>query len=148
MRPPSAFRRECIGFNSIAEMARDAEADVRRKIEEEDARKRIEAARAERAKAEEEARIAREASAKALEERRAAEEAARLAKRDERTAEKAANTQLEDAVRLERRADKLDGAAQQSEADLSRGRGEYGSVGSRATRWTWRARTIRVSINR
>ncbi|MFT3987224.1 hypothetical protein [Aestuariivirga sp.] len=117
---------------------RDAEADARRKAEEEDTRKRIEAARAERAKAEEEARVAREASAKALEERRAAEEAARLAKREEKTAEKTANTQLEDAVRLERRADKLDGAAQQSEADLSRGRGEYGSVGSRATRWTYR----------
>lgn len=41
-------------------------------------------------------------------------------------------------MKLERRAAKLEGSAQVSEAELSRGRGDYGSVGSRATFWTWR----------
>jgi chromosome segregation ATPase len=113
------------------------EREARRKAEEEAHAKRMAELKAQREEEDRKAREAREAAAKALEERRQAEEAAAAAKRDERANAKIVNNAIDDAVRMEKRADKLDGAAQASEADLSRGRGDYGSVGSRVTTWTY-----------
>lgn len=100
--------------------------------------KRMAKLKAEREAEEARAKESREVAAKALAERRAAEEAAALARREERQQAKVADATLDDAVRAERRADRLDDASKASEADLSRGRGEYGSVGSRATFWSCR----------
>ena len=117
-----------------------AAAEERRKAEEAAHAKRMAELKEQREEEERKARESREAAAKALEERREAEAAAAVAKKDERAAAKTANNSLDDAVRMEKRADRLDGASQASEADLSRGRGEYGSVGSRVTRWAYTIR--------
>lgn len=117
---------------------RDAEADARRKVEEEEHRKRMAELKAQREEEERQAAASRAAAQKALDERREAEAAAAAAKRDEKSAARDAGNNLDDAVRMEKRANRLDDAAQASESDLSRGRGEYGSVGSRVTTWKWR----------
>lgn len=114
---------------------RDAEDRAKEREEHE---KRMAELKAQREAEEAKAKAAREEAAKALAERRAAEDAAATAKREEKAAAREADNNLEDAVKLERRAVKLEGASQASEAELSRGRGDYGSVGSRATFWTWR----------
>jgi len=124
------------------EAAKKAELDAaeaaRRKIEEEAHVKRMAELKAQRAEEDRKAAESRAAAQKALEERREAEAAAAAAKRDEKAAAREAGNNLDDAVRMEKRADRLDDAAQASESDLSRGRGEYGSVGSRVTTWKWR----------
>lgn len=117
--------------------AEKAASEARRKAEEEAHAKRMAEMKAQREEEERKAKESREAAAKALEERRQAEDAASAAKRDERAAAKVVNNSIDDAVRMEKRADKLDGAAQAPEAELSRGRGEYGSVASRVTTWTY-----------
>jgi hypothetical protein len=89
---------------------------------------------AEEKKAEEARQIAKEEQIK----RWTADEEAKKAGGEERSAKREEKANLTDAVRLEKRADRLDDAAEASDADLSRGRGEYGSVGSLVTRWTWR----------
>lgn len=111
---------------------------AQRKIDEEEHAKKMAKLKEEADEAECQKKEEREKAAKALAERRAAEEAAALAKKDEKVAGREANAQLDDAVRAEKRANRLEDAAQASEADLSRGRGDYGSVGSRVTVWTWR----------
>lgn len=116
----------------------DAALEAQRKAEREAHDKRMAELKAQREAEEAKAKAAREDAQKALAERRAAEDAAAAAKRDEKAAARESDNNLEDAVKLERRAAKLDDAANASEADLSRGRGDYGSVGSRATFWTWR----------
>ena len=116
----------------------DAAETARRKAEEEAHIKRMAELKAQRAEEDRKAAETRVAAQKALEERREAEAAAAAAKRDEKSAAREAGNNLDDAVRLEKRADRLDDAAQASESDLSRGRGEYGSVGSRVTTWKWR----------
>lgn len=117
---------------------RNAEEEARRKAEKEEHDRRMEELKKQREEEEAKARVAREEAAKALAERRAAEEAAAAAKREEKAFGREADHNLEDAVKLERRSAKLEGAANVSEAELSRGRGDYGSVGSRTTFWTWR----------
>lgn len=117
---------------------RDAEEETRRKIEREAHDKRMAELKAQREEEERKAAAARAEAQKALDERREAEDAAKAAKRDERMAARDAGNALDDAVRLDKRAERLDSAAQASESDLSRGRGEYGSVGSRVTIWKWR----------
>lgn len=116
----------------------DAQLEAQRKAEKEAHDKRMAELKAQREEEEAKAKAAREEAAKALQERREAEDAAAAAKRDEKQAAREVNNNLEDAVKLERRSAKLETAANASEADLSRGRGDYGSVGSRATFWTWR----------
>lgn len=116
---------------------RDEEEEARRKQEREEHARRMAELEAQRKAEEEKVRAAREEAAKALTERRQAEEAAAVAKREEKTHAREADNNMEDAIKLERRSAKLEGAAQASEADLSRGRGDYGSVGSRVTYWTW-----------
>jgi len=116
----------------------DAELEAKRKAEREEHDRRMAELKAQREEEEAKAKAAREEAAKALAERRAAEDAAAAAKREEKAAAREADHNLEDAVKLERRSAKLEGAANASEAELSRGRGDYGSVGSRATFWTWR----------
>ncbi len=146
--------REAREANERAEKAREEaraleEARKRQKEQDErdaEQRKKDEAAaaarraelKAQQEAAEKEAREAREKAAAALAERRAAEEAAQAAKKDEKAANREVNNNLDDAVKLEKRANRLDDAAQASEAELSRGRGDYGSVGSRVTVWKWR----------
>jgi actin-related protein len=117
---------------------RNAEEEARRKAEREEHDRKMADLAKQRAEEEAKAKAAREEAAKALAERRAAEDAAAAAKREEKAAEREADHNLDDAVRLERRSAKLEDAANASEAELSRGRGDYGSVGSRATFWTWR----------
>lgn len=117
---------------------RDALEEVRRQKEREAHAAEMAELAKQREEEEAKAKAAREEAAKALAERRAAEEAAAAAKREEKAAAREADNSIEDAVKLERRAAKLEGSAQVSEAELSRGRGDYGSVGSRATFWTWR----------
>lgn len=121
-----------------AKAERDAADEARRKAEKEAHDKRMAELAAERAAEEAKAKAAREEAAKALQQRREAEDAAAAAKREEKQAARDANHNLEDAIKLERRSAKLEGAANAPEAELSRGRGDYGSVGSRATYWTWR----------
>lgn len=123
---------------AAAKAERDAEAEARRKAEEEAHAKRMAELKAQRAEEDRKAAESRVAAQKALEERREAEAAAAAAKRDEKSAARDAGNNLDDAVRMEKRANRLDDAAQASESDLSRGRGEYGSVGSRVTTWKWR----------
>ena len=135
--------REEIEAKARAERAEaDAEADrlaqERRDAEAKAHAEAMEKARVEREQAEMDAREARDRQQKALEERRLADEAAKIAKQQERSAARDEKHNLADAVRTEKRADRLDDSAQASAADLSRGRGEYGSVGSLTTRWTWR----------
>lgn len=116
----------------------DAALEAQRKKEREEHDKRMAELKAQREAEEAKAREAREAAAQALAERRAAEDAAAAAKREEKAAQREVNNNLDDAVRLERRSAKLDDASKVSEAELSRGRGDFGSVGSRVTTWTWR----------
>lgn len=122
---------------AAARAERDAKAEEERRIRREADEKRLAELKAEREEEERKAKEAREARARALEEQRAAEEAARMAKKEEKAADREVNAELESAERLEKRADKLDGAARESASELSRGRGDYGSVGSLATFWTW-----------
>lgn len=88
----------------------------------------------------EERRVAeqRERAQKFLEERRQAEEAAKAAKTDERQAVRDQRITTQEADRTEKKAIRMDDAANASAAELSRGRGDYGSVGSLVTRWTYR----------
>lgn len=116
----------------------DAELEAKRKAEREEHDRRMAELKAQREEEEAKAKAAREDAAKALVERRAAEEAAAAAKREEKEAARTVDNSMEDAVKLERRAAKLETASHASEAELSRGRGDYGSVGSRASFWTWR----------
>lgn len=122
---------------AAARAERDAKAEEERKARMELEQKKLVELRAQREEEERKAKEAREARAKALEEQRAAEEAARMAKKEEKAADREVNAELESAERFEKRADKLDGAARESASELSRGRGDYGSVGSLATFWTW-----------
>ena len=124
---------------AAARAERDAKAEEERRIRREADEKRLAELKAQREEEERKAKEAREARAKALEEQRAAEEAARAAKREEKAADREVSAELQSAERLEKRADRLDGAARESASELSRGRGDYGSVGSLATVWTWRA---------
>lgn len=123
-----------------AAQAAAEEAERRAQREKEEAEHRAKLAELKRQQDEATARATaeREAAKAALDERRKAEEEAAAAKRGEKSAERLSTSNLDAAVRSERRADRLDGAAQAPESDLSRGRGDYGSVGSRVTRWTWR----------
>jgi chromosome segregation ATPase len=122
---------------AAARAERDAKAEEERKARMEAEQKKLAELRAQREEEERKAKEAREARAKALEEQRAAEDAARMAKKEEKAADREVNAELESAERFEKRADKLDGAARESASELSRGRGDYGSVGSLATFWTW-----------
>lgn len=117
---------------------RNEELEIQRKAEREEHDRRMAELKQQREAEEAKAKAAREEAAKALQARREAEDAAAAAKRDEKAATREMDNSMDDAVRLERRAAKLDDASHASEADLSRGRGDYGSVGSRATYWTWR----------
>lgn len=121
---------------------RDAAAEAiraeQRRIEQEAHDNRMAELKAQREEEERKAKESREAAARARQERDEAEAAAAAAKKDEKAAAKETKNSLDDAVRIEKRADRLDNAAQASAAELSRGRGEYGSVGSLTTRWTWR----------
>lgn len=133
-----AERKEREAEEAAAKAEHDKVLEEQRRKEREDHDKRMAELKAQREAEEAKAKAAREEAAKALQERREAEDAAAAAKREEKAAAREVNNNLEDAVKLERRSAKLEGAANASEAELSRGRGDYGSVGSRATFWTWR----------
>lgn len=117
---------------------RDAKDEAERKARAEADAKRLAELKAAREAEEQKAREAREAAAKAREEQAAAETAARAAKAEQREAAKTETEALGQAVRAERRADRLDDAANATDADLSRTRGELGTVGSLARRWVFR----------
>ncbi len=131
-------RREREAAEAAAKAERDAAAEAKRKADEEAHKARMVELKAQREEEERKAAEARAARAKALEDQRAAEEAARAAKREEKTASREVDKEMESADRLEKRADRLDGSARESASELSRGRGDYGSVGSLATTWTWK----------
>lgn len=84
-----------------------------------------------------EAKRLREKAAKERQDQNEAAERAAAAKKDEKVAGKDFNQAYEGAERSEKRADKLDRAAEAGDAELSRGRGELGSVASLASRWTY-----------
>lgn len=119
--------------DEIERKKQDAIRDAEKKAHEE----RMAKLREEREAEEKKALEAREASAKALAERRDAENAASAAKKEERVAGRAADASADDASRMEKKADKIDNVMKGSESELTRGRGEYGSVGSRVSRWTY-----------
>lgn len=127
---------------AAADKARKEEAERQAKedAEREEQRKRDQEAAA---KAKQEREAAEAAAAKAKEEKAAAEKAARDAKekaREEEQAGKAAGKEVKglttEADRNANRADRIENKLEKStEADLSRTRGELGTVGGLARRW-------------
>ena len=133
-----------------AEALKRAAEDARLKQERDEAeqaareeqRKRDDEAMA-KAKAEREAEEAKAATAmaeaaKALEERRDAEEATRVAKAEVKTANRDENAAMGNALREEKRADKIADVIEGPEADLARTRSEHGAVSTLSRRWSSR----------
>jgi chromosome segregation ATPase len=133
---------------------RDAEAaEAKAKAEAAEAERRAAAAKAEAAAAEQRAKEAKEANdreearqaalkAKSEADRARiakveADAAAREAKEEAREANREAVMSTGDALRAEKRAERIDAKAEDAAA-LSRTRGDLGTVGSLAKRWTYR----------
>lgn len=136
----AAEARERAERAAMEERNRAAEAAAREKarIQREEEQRKLDELRAQRAAEQKAADEARARAAEAQAQERAAREAAEAAAKEAKRNDREAKNSLDDALRVERRADRLEGAAQASEAELSRERGELGSVGSLVTRWTWR----------
>jgi hypothetical protein len=128
-----------------AREARDrAEKKVRDEQEAAEREIRLAAERKAEAEAKERRRVADEEAAEAKRkadiakaEQRAAEAAATEAKREEKSAGRDAVRNLDTALRLERQGDRMDTKANAGSAEMSRTRGELGTVGSLAQRWTY-----------
>lgn len=120
----------------IEAKARQARQEAERAAEAE----RLAEVRKHREAEEAKAREAREAAAKAREEQAKAEAAAKAAKQEQREAERDEKATFGQAVRAEKRADRLDESAKASDADLARTRGELGTVGTMARRWTFKVK--------
>lgn len=131
--------REAAAAKAAAEKAeRDAAEETERQARAEADRVRLAELKAQREAEEQRAREAREAAAAARADQQQAEAAAKAAKAEQAEAARHETAALGQAVRAEKRADRLDGAASASDADLSRTRGELGTVGSLARRWVFR----------
>lgn len=110
----------------------DLERQKQRQADEEAAAK----ARAEREKAEQEAEDAKERKRKAAEDAKAAEAEAKGRIQDARVAGREVKHAAGEADRAENRADRADRrAGQTTDAEFSRLRGDYGTVGSLSGRW-------------
>ncbi len=113
----------------------EREADIRRLIREGEERLRLEAQDAREA-AEAEAKAAREKKEEAKGEVKEARAAGREAFAEQREAGREAVKSGQEAARAENRADRIDSKnANATDADKSRTRGDYGSVGSLRRRW-------------
>ena len=118
------------------EAARRQEAEAKTAVEAADAQRRTSAEAAAKSQAEE--RAAKESAAAAKLEQAEAERAAVTARKEQRTARKDEREADDDSARADRKADKADDKATGSAADLSRIRGEAGSVSSQRTFWAFR----------
>jgi len=131
---------------SIKRAAEDArqkqERDEADKLAREEQRKRDEEAmakaKASRESEEAKAEVAKAEAAKALNERRDAEEATRVARADVKTAGRDENAAIANALREEKRADKIADVIEGPDADLARTRSEHGAVSTLGRSWTWR----------
>lgn len=127
-REAAAARQKEIDEAAAAERAAQRKIDEAAAAEAKTNRETEEAAAAE----------AKRQAAKAREEQQQAEEGARAAKRDAKEAGRDEKAAMGAALRTEKRADRMDQAAGASDADMSRNRGELGTVASLARRWTCR----------
>lgn len=94
------------------------------------------AAKADFEAAETELKTAKDAASKALQEQRDAEDKAREAARAVRAATRDVNENLGEALRSEKRADRIETRAE--EPGLGQTRSEYGALGTLSTQWTCR----------
>lgn len=108
-----------------------AKRDAERKAEEEAAKLRRDELKRQEAEHKEAARIA-------AEERREAERAAVEARKEQRTEKRNETEAIDAAIRADKKADKNEDIAGTRPAELSRVRGEAGSVSSLRTFWTFR----------
>jgi hypothetical protein len=118
-----------------AQAAKDAEAQAAQKLIDDAAAAK---AKADREQAEKEAAEAKAKRDAAREEQRKAEDAAAQAKRDERLATRDGKEALDNAVRSEKHADKMESKAEGPDADLARTRSEHGAVSTMSRNWVCR----------
>lgn len=96
----------------------------------------LKTAKADLETAEAELKTAKDAASKALQEQRDAEEQARVSARAVRTAARDVNENLGEALRTEKRADRIETRAE--EPGLGQTRSEYGALSTLSTQWTCR----------
>lgn len=111
-----------------------AEREAQRKADAEAAA----AAKANRQAEEAAALKSKESAAAALKDQREAETAAAAARQDAKSAGRDERSALNEAVREDRRATKIEDKAEGPEADLARSRSEHGAVGTLTRHWTCR----------
>lgn len=147
-----AIEDDRLAKERAARAVADAEAEAQRKVEREAEEARIADAKAKReaeelelarlkALREEEDLKATRARAQAAEFRRdetAGKASVKAATGEVRDATKDTKSLLDQAVRAEKRAGKLDDAAGASDSNLAQTRSDYGSVGTLATTWKYR----------